>query len=197
MSVPSKVAALLLTAFLLIFYVEGCTSFQPAETAVSVPDKLIPGPKETLAMIVPAGGVQIYECQAKKDGGYEWGFVAPEADLYDAHGARVGSHYAGPTWESGDGSKIQGTVKALADSPEAGSIPWLLLTAKSIGPEGSYSNITSVQRLSTVGGVAPKDGCSATTAGTRARVSYTADYYFFAPRAAKKVPGRDFDAAGY
>ena len=44
-----------------------------------------------------------------------------------------------------------------ADAPAAGAIPWLLLGAKSDGPQGSFSKTTSVQR-----------------------VPYTADYYFFA-----------------
>jgi len=55
----------------------------------------------------------------------------------------------------------------------------LLLTAKSVGTDGSFSKVTSVQRVSTVGGIAPKTGCSQTTAGTAARIKYTADYYFF------------------
>jgi len=132
-------------------------------------------------MIVPAKGVQIYECRAKKDqvGEYEWAFVAPEADLFDARGIRIGRHYAGPHWESTDGSKILGTVKERIDAPMANAIPWLLLAARSVGPEGSFSKVTSIQRVNTVGGVAPRAGCSQATAGAPARIDYTADYYFF------------------
>jgi hypothetical protein len=61
----------------------------------------------------------------------------------------------------------------------ADAIPWLLLAAKSVGSEGSFSRVTSIQRVNTVGGVAPKAGCSQPTAETSARVDYTADYYFF------------------
>jgi hypothetical protein len=57
--------------------------------------------------------------------------------------------------------------------------PWLLLAAKSVGSEGSFSKGTSIQRVNTVGGVAPQAGCSQAPAGTPARISYTADYYFF------------------
>lgn len=145
-----------------------------------IPDKLRPAANESLALILPAGGVQIYECRASKgSAGYEWVFVAPEADLYDGHGTRVGSHYAGPHWESADGSRVVGTQKERVDSPEANAIPWLLLTAKSDGKEGSLSKVTSVLRVHTVGGVAPTDGCSQAAAGKQARVSYTADYFFF------------------
>ena len=148
---------------------------------VEVPDKLKPGANESVAMIVPAKGVQIYECRAKKDqvGEYEWAFVAPEADLFDARGIRIGRHYAGPHWESTDGSKILGTVKERIDAPAANAIPWLLLAARSVGPEGSFSKVTSIQRVYTVGGVAPRAGCSQATAGAPARIDYTADYYFF------------------
>jgi hypothetical protein len=105
--------------------------------------------------------------------------VAPEADLFDAGGNRIGRHYAGPHWESTDGSKILGTVKERADAPVAGAIPWFLLAVKSVGAEGSFSKVTSIQRVNTVGGVAPQAGCSQATAGTPARINYTADYYFF------------------
>jgi hypothetical protein len=177
MSRTSKVTALLLVVLL----VAACASQQPPMSMVKVPDKLKPGANESLAMIFPAKGVQIYECRARKDqvGGYEWAFVAPEADLFDARGNRTGRHYAGPHWEATDGSKILGAVKESADAPVADAIPWLLLAAKSVGPEGSFSKVTSVQRINTVGGTAPKGGCSQPAAGTVARVNYTADYYFF------------------
>ena len=132
-------------------------------------------------MIVSAKGVQIYECRARtaQHGGYAWAFVAPEADLFDARRNKTGRHYAGPHWEATDGSKILGTVKERADAPVADAIPWLLLAAKSVGSEGSFSKVTSIQRVNTVGGIAPTSGCSQATAGTPARIDYTADYYFF------------------
>ena len=176
MSKPSKV-----TVFLPVLLLAACASPQPPTSMVSAPVKLKPGANESLTMIVSAKGVQIYECRARKDqvGEYEWAFVAPEADLFDSRGNRTGRHYAGPHWESTDGSKILGTVKERADAPVADAIPWLLLAAKSVGSEGSFSKVTSVQRINTAGGVAPKAGCSQAAAGTPARINYTADYYFF------------------
>ena len=180
-----------LTIFSLALLAAGCATTQLS--SVEVPDKLKPGANESLAMIAPAVGVQIYECRARKDsaGGYEWAFVAPEADLFDAHRAKIGHHYAGPHWESADGSRIVGAVKEGAAAPAAGAIPWLLLTAKSDGQQGSWSAVTSVQRVNTAGGVAPEAGCSEATAGTRARVNYTADYYFFTQSAPKTAGGMD------
>jgi hypothetical protein len=151
---------------------------------VEVPDTLKPGANEALAMIVPAKGVQIYECRAKKDVslGHEWAFVAPEAELFDTKGKAIGLHGAGPFWQATDGSRIVGTLKQRADAPVAGAIPWLLIAAKSNGTPGAFSTVTSIQRVNTVGGVAPAAPCTRDSTGKSARVDYTADYYFFAHR---------------
>src|SRR5437899_10113760 len=85
----------------------------------------------------------------------------------------------GPHWESTDGSKVLGTVKERADAPVADAIPWLLLAAKSVGSAGAFSKVTSIQRVNTAGGAAPRVGCSQAAAGALARIDYTADYYFF------------------
>ena len=134
--------------------------------------------------VVAARGVQIYECRAKKDdpAASEWAFVAPEAELLDGTGKVIGKHYAGPHWEAADGSKIVGAVKSRADAPQAGAIPWLLLTTKSVGSNGAFSKVTSIQRVSTVGGVAPAESCSNALLGKTARVAYAADYVMFAAK---------------
>ena len=178
-AMPKAVGA---AAFLLGVLVAAHAGGQLQNT--DAPDRLRPPSSEAPALMLSAKGVQIYECRSKTDqaGTYEWTFIAPEAELFDVRGSKAGRHYAGPHWESSDASKIVGTVKERADAPEAGAIPWLLLTAKSVGPEGALSKITSVQRVNTAGGVAPKSGCSSGTAGTQVRVDYTADYYFFAAR---------------
>jgi len=154
------------TSIVLSIFVAGCVSTVP------VPDSLKPEARESLALVVPAKGVQIYEC---RDG--KWVFVAPEAELFNRAGKKIGSHYAGPHWESVDGSKIVGAVRQRADAPAAGNIPWLLLGTKSTGGEGAFSKVTSIQRVATVGGVAPSGECA--QAGAQARIAYTADYYFF------------------
>jgi Protein of unknown function (DUF3455) len=195
MSKASKASALLS-----VLFAAGCASTPPQPAArVAVPSKLVPASNETLAMVLPAGGVQIYECGAKEDkaGQYEWRFIAPEADLYDGYGAKVGHHYAGPHWESDDGSRVVGTVKEHADAPSAGAIPWLLLSAQSDGPSGAFSNVTSIQRVHTAGGVAPGSGCSEATLGRQVRVNYTADYYFYTRKAPATAASRNFDIGGY
>jgi hypothetical protein len=199
MSTASKIGAVLIGIVLVTLFVAGCAGVPSAATA-DVPEKLKPAASESLAMVVPARGVQIYECRASKDraGEYEWAFVAPEADLFDASGTKkIGRHFAGPHWEAADGSLVQGAVKEHADAPTADAIPWLLLSAKSVGPQGSFSSVTSIQRVSTVGGVAPKGGCFEAEAGKRLRIGYSADYYFFAPRQPAKSASRDFGSVGY
>ena len=139
---------------------------------VQVPDSLKPAANETLAQVVPAKGVQIYECRDRN-----WVFVAPDAELFDRSGKKIGTHYAGPHWEAADGSKVVGALKQRAEAPTAGNIPWLLLGAKSVGSDGAFSKVTSIQRVATVGGLAPAGACS--QPGAQARIAYTADYYFF------------------
>jgi len=178
-----------LLAISLAIAVSACAQMPNMAPTVQVPDRIKGPANESLAMIVAAKGVQIYECRASKDvGTAEWVLVAPEADLFDPRGKKVGRHYAGPRWESRDGSTIAGTLKERIDAPQADAIPWLLLTAKSVGAEGSFSKVTNVQRVSTVGGTAPKSGCSSASVGQVARMPYTADYYFLAAGTHSALP---------
>jgi hypothetical protein len=144
-------------------------------------------PEIPAALAVPAGnrlaftlyaeGVQIYDCKAAADGSLSWVFRAPEADLF-AHHHQVGTHYAGPTWEAFDGSKVVGARVAGA-TVDTTAIPWLLLSAASNTGRGLMSDVTFIQRLSTVAGLAPTAGCDASSAGAEARVDYTATYAFY------------------
>lgn len=148
-------------------------------TAAGLDPAIRTAPDETTAAVIPLRGVQIYECQAGKDkpDAYQWAFIAPQALIPDAAGKVVGNHYAGPTWEANDGSRIKGSVKGRQDGGP-GNIPWLLLTTAAEG-NGLFGGVTSVQRLNTRGGVAPESGCDARAVGRRIHVEYSADYHFF------------------
>lgn len=145
------------------------------------------GPTIPAAIAVPAGnrrklqvdaiGVQIYACTAA-GAGASWVFSAPEATLYGHGGHVAGKHYAGPTWQANDGSTVVG-AKVAAATPDATTIPWLLLSAASHAGHGKLDEVTFVQRLETTGGLAPATGCDATTVGAVARIPYTATYYFY------------------
>jgi hypothetical protein len=163
----------------LVAMLSGCAT--STGTVPVVPDSLKAPQTQKLALETRASGVQVYECRASKDNParFEWVFVAPEAELFDSTGKKIGKHYAGPTWESNDGSKVVGEVKTRDDGPDANAIPWLLLSAKSTSGTGQLSRTASIQRVQTVGGKAPADGCSQAQAGKEARVPYEARYYFY------------------
>jgi hypothetical protein len=153
-----------------------------AKTAPQVPTQLQVPKEEKLLFKTAANGVQIYTCQPKEDNPqkYGWKLKAPEAVLLDEKGIEIGKHYGGPTWELKDGSKIQGKIKAKADSLTKNSIPLLLLEVTSHSGKGAMSNVKHIQRLATVGGQAPAEGCNATTKkDVEVKVDYTADYYFY------------------
>jgi hypothetical protein len=143
--------------------------------AKDIPAKLAPPQERPLVGKYAAKGVQIYVCNVE-GGANEWEFKAPEAELTDAQGRPFAKHYAGPTWEARDGSKIVGKVLANEPAPKAGAIPWLLLSTDSSG-SGVLAGVRFAQRVNTSGGVGPTGACP--KAGTERRVEYTADYIFY------------------
>ena len=174
-----------LAPFAAVALLAACAASGPKPTppSVVIPGSLdVPG-KQVLVRTLWADGVQIYECRKAPDASFpDWVFVAPEAKLVDAGGALVGRHYAGPTWEAQDGSKVVGTVKAKLDSPDPHSIPWLTLQTHSTGTPGLFAKVTTIQRVATQGGIAPATGCGTATIGKQERVHYTAQYAQYAPR---------------
>ena len=151
----------------------------PHPTPPTVPPALEAPAGNSLYLEVLASGVQIYECSRKTDSTYEWAFKAPEATLTDRSGRVLGKHYAGPTWEAGDGSAAVGEVKGRDPGPNPTAIPWLLLAAKSNSGSGTFADARFVQRVATVGGVAPAGGCAESTLRSQARVPYSATYLFY------------------
>ncbi|HWX80262.1 MAG TPA: DUF3455 domain-containing protein [Steroidobacteraceae bacterium] len=149
-----------------------------------IPAPLRTASDQTLTQQLHATGVQIYRCEpAKGDPAqFQWSFKQPEATLATKAGRNIGKHYAGPTWEANDGSKVTGEVIARADSPAPNAIPWLLLTAKTTSGTGIFGAVKSIQRLRTQGGAAPTGGCSQTQAGQELQVAYSADYLFYAAK---------------
>jgi hypothetical protein len=135
----------------------------------------IAAPGESAVLTVQAIGMQLYECKPGADGKLVWTFTAPQATL-TLDGKVVGHHGAGPTWELDDGSGITG--KAVANAPGAGAndISWLKLeVATHTGGSGKLSDVTTVQRINTVGGVL-KDSCDRQGAGRG--MPYSAEYVF-------------------
>jgi Protein of unknown function (DUF3455) len=145
-----------------------------------VPDKIKAPAAEEIVLQAHATGSQIYVCQPGTDGNLAWALKAPEAELHDQQGAIIGQHFAGPTWKDNDGSEVRGKAVAKFDSPDSGSIPWLLVTTTSHSGEGILTRVTSIQRIHTKAGMPPSaSDCNAPNLEVKS--GYTADYYFYAP----------------
>lgn len=159
-----------------------------------VPANLVPPASSVLLFELGARGEQIYACEADPDDAtaFVWTFTAPQAELLNARGEVVGSHFAGPTWQGQDGSAVVGAVLERADAPETEAIPWLLLEATTHEGSGAFSTITHIQRLNTVGGIAPTEGCDEAHEGEEARMPYEATYAFYYPAATGSVTIRVF-----
>jgi hypothetical protein len=136
--------------------------------------EVIATPGATKILEVHAEGAQIYECKPGKDGQPVWQFREPIAALI-LDGETVGRHYLGPTWEFSDGSAVTGQVASRASGSTPSDIPWLRLNATSHRGEGRLSDVVTIQRLNTKGGVL--DGhCE--PLGALASITYSSDYVF-------------------
>ncbi|MGO4726949.1 MULTISPECIES: DUF3455 domain-containing protein [unclassified Inquilinus] len=155
-----------------------------AAAADTVPAALQP-PGARLLFTAEASGVQIYRSVAEAGAPPHWVLEAPLARLT---GATVSLyHYAGPSWEAADGSKVARdpavpVVSVLAPDAVA-DIPWLLVTvtadpAPGATAPGALGAVAYVQRLATHGGVAP--AAPPLRPDTRVGVPYTATYAFLA-----------------
>jgi hypothetical protein len=156
-------------------------AFAAVSEPAGLPAPLRASQNEAPAFMLRASGTHVYECVAVP-GGYRWAFLNPDATLFD--GTRsIATHTTASTWEaSSDRTSAAGRVSATQPAGE-GNLPWALYRTQSSGDGGLFSGVTSVQRVNTVGGVAPASGCGDTTVGTESRVQFSADYYFYKPRA--------------
>ncbi|HUE48888.1 MAG TPA: DUF3455 domain-containing protein [Steroidobacteraceae bacterium] len=154
-----------------------------ALTPPEVPEVIRTLAGETVVLRAHATGVQIYVCGRAADGKPQWTLRAPEAELRDDQGVLIGHHAAGPSWRHNDGSEVTGKATARSESPDADSIPWLLLSATGHAGSGVLARVTSIQRINTLGGQPPPAAtCDPMKhKGKEARVPYRADYYFYAP----------------
>jgi hypothetical protein len=145
-----------------------------------VPDQIKAPADEQVIVVAHAIGSQIYTCELS-GAAYEWKLKAPGAELRDARGTLIGHHFAGPTWKHIDGSEVRGKAVAKVNSPQADSIPWLLVTATEHSGNGAFTRVTAIQRVHTKGGQPPATDCNASKQKSEVKSSYTADYYFYAP----------------
>jgi len=108
------------------------------------PKALQPPEGQVLLLHLQGKGKQMYVCQTA-NGVSTWKFKAPEATLYSPSGELAGHHFAGPAWESTDGSRVVGKVIASTPSPEADSVPGFcsplqLMKAREFFPKSKASS---------------------------------------------------------
>ena len=134
----------------------------------------IAAPGENAVVTLHAEGAQVYECKAGNDGKLAWAFREPIATLI-LDGKTTGRHYAGPTWEHADGSAVVAKAAANVAGQTANDIPWLKLEVTAHRGAGLLSDVTTVQRINTRGGV-HAGACD--RAGALHSAPYAADYVF-------------------
>jgi uncharacterized protein DUF3455 len=179
----------------------------------SVPDRLQPLEGNEVFLIGHAFGTQDYVCAAA-GAGVAFVLTTPEAVLFDNPARRVINHFFSPnpveggtiraTWQSTRNSSAfwgklvkAETADSAPDFVAKDAVAWLLLSrAGVLGASANGDDLsvaTFVQRVNTVGGLAPSTGCSSPdNIGTTAFVPYEADYVFFAnPVATAAVPERN------
>jgi hypothetical protein len=164
--------------------VAACASMAPTMPSYSqagLPAALqVPAGNRVALETVGVGDIT-YQCSARKDmaGQFEWVFVGPDARLMDRGGKQVGKYYGPPaTWEAMDGSRLTATQLAVAPH-QAGSIPLQLVKGNPATGAGAMQGVTYIQRVATMGGVAPATPCAAGNLGAKQGVKYQADYIFY------------------
>jgi hypothetical protein len=181
-------------------------------TPPSVPGTLqVPEGNEAF-LIGHAFGSQDYVCAASGSG-VAFVLTTPEAVLFDNPARRVVNHFFSPnpieggtiraTWQSTRNSSVfwgqvvhAATFATDPDFVAQDAIAWVLLSKAGVlegsGNGDNLAAATFVQRVNTVGGLAPSIGCqSPADIGKTAFVPYEADYVFFrTATATKAVPER-------
>jgi hypothetical protein len=182
-------------------------------TPPSVPGTLQPPEGNEAFLIGHAFGSQDYVCAASGSG-VAFVLTTPEAVLFDNPARRVVNHFFSPnpveggtiraTWQSTRNSSVFWGKLAKAATFDTDphfvakdAIAWLLLSqAGVLEGSGNGDNLavaTFVQRVNTMGGLAPSIKCnSPADIGTTAVVPYEADYVFYRnPTATTAVPERN------
>jgi Protein of unknown function (DUF3455) len=182
-------------------------------TPPSAPDRLQVPEGNEVFLIGHAFGTQDYVCAASGTG-VAFVLTTPEAVLFDNPARRVVNHFFSPNpveggtiraaWQSTrDSSVFWGKLTASAtfltdpDFVAPDAIAWLTLgqagVLVGVGGGNKLAVASFVQRVNTVGGLAPSIGCnSPADIGNKAFVPYEADYVFYTnPTATTAVSERN------
>ncbi len=128
--------------------------------------------------------------------GVAFTLFTPQATLFNDQGEQLITHFSSPnpvengiirvTWQDSRDTSTVWAKAVKAVIVRSDSIPWVLLNVKDTGtqegPTGGdrLTKTTFLQRVNTIGGMAPSDDClSPLDLGHQAFVHYTADYFFY------------------
>ena len=144
-------------------------------------------------LVAHAYGTQNQVCLPRANGvGLGWAFYGPIATLYNDQDEQILTHYLSPnpdqggaaraTWQhSRDASTVWAVTHVDPVVVDPTAIPWLLLRV--VGDEpgldggDKLTRTTFIQRVNTVGGVAPSGDCA--PLGAKLFVPYETDYVFY------------------
>ena len=165
---------------------------QPVE-APAVPSTLEVPEGNRPWLVAHAIGTQNQVCLPRANGaGLGWTFYGPIATLYNDQDEQILTHFLSPnpdqggaaraTWQhSRDASAVWAVTHVDPVTVDPTAIPWLLLRV--VGDEpgldgGDKLSVTTfIQRINTVGGVAPSGDCA--PLGAKLFVPYETDYVFY------------------
>src|SRR5215510_14870828 len=203
------IAMQLCSIVLLTSFVAASASAQTTDGSITpppVPTDVKVDEGNVVFLVGHATGTQNYSCLPCNPGspgcanGVAFTLFTPQATLFNEELEQVTTHFFSPnpfenrviraTWQhSRDSSTVWGKVVGMSTDPnfvKPGAIAWLLVNVKDVGvlagPTGGdkLTKTTFIQRLNTVGGVAPSSGCSSEAdIGRQEFVPYKADYFFY------------------
>jgi hypothetical protein len=165
-------------------------------TPPPVPDNIRVLPPDQVFLVGRGVGTQNYECQPSPTiGQVAWTLFTPQATLFNDQSEQLITHFFSPnpeevgtpvrvTWEDSRNTSTVWAKLVASASVTPGAIAWLKLQVVGTrqGPTGgdTFSGTTFIQRLNTVGGLAPTTDCALPTdIGNKAFIPYTADYFFY------------------
>jgi hypothetical protein len=190
---PSKSSKITIAA--LVVTLNGCASYayKPSTTVMASTPATPAFNQSALptAVQVPAGqrvvletvakGDITYTCSAKAGmaGQFEWVFTGPKAVMTLRNKQNIGTYFGPPaTWLHNDGSVVTGMQVAVAPNNPS-SIPLQLVKANPKAQAGVFAETTYIQRVNTVGGIAPKLPCLMGNVSEKQTVEYSSDYIFW------------------
>jgi hypothetical protein len=156
-----------------------------SKVASEIPDTLKVPEGNRMVSDGYATGFQIYQVKrsATDPNVFSWVNIAPLATLFEKPDFTqpMALHFAGPSWlltkGPDKGQRVVGK-RAVGITVDATAVQWLLLQA--VDSLSSANNtITFIQRLSTVGGLAPTSGADEAHLGKLDSIPYTAHYLFY------------------